>query len=172
MHDLILLISNRTPLEAGLREALEDTDLELRIGHDGASGLQLAWDTLPGVIVIDADHRNPSGFTISNVLRENPRMREIPLVLVSETKDQADLDQHGQSRYRADAYVPAPGAPADVAARAQELLTEERDARVGRLKRIPAEPPNLPNLGLTYLLVLIAAAVLAVIIYLAWMFVR
>ncbi len=170
-HDQVLLISNDGALAAGLREGLRETDVELRVGHDGASGLRQAWELLPAVVVLDADLRGPSGFVVGNVLRENPRLAELPLVMVSKTKDQASLDQHGQDKSRAGAYVPAPAKADDVLKAITEQLAasrrkgEDRDARIGRLSRIPADEPQLPSNTLSYLILLIVAGFVAALVY-------
>lgn len=168
--DQVLVISDRTELVSGLREALEPRSLEVLVGGDGKAGVALATEHLPAAIVLDADLRIPSGFSVCNVIRRNPRLREIPLVMVSARMDQAALDQHGQLRTRADDYVPAPGHTDAVLAALEPRVAEtDPEARRTRLRAISDKgAPVLATSGLSSLLLLLAGAIIALAIYFAW----
>jgi diguanylate cyclase (GGDEF)-like protein/PAS domain S-box-containing protein len=64
-----------------------DERVEVLHAHDAASGLRLARERRPDVILLDLDLSGTSGFEISRVVLDDPRLRSTPIIFLTGTAD-------------------------------------------------------------------------------------
>lgn len=99
--------------DPGMREAfdllLSFEDFETRLAEDGATGLRMAREQRPDVIVLDVMMPGLDGRDVARDLRADPRLREVPIVFCSALSDESDIWAGWQAG--ANSYVPKPFDP-------------------------------------------------------------
>jgi CheY-like chemotaxis protein len=106
----ILLVEDLTSDAVLLREALRDVGLEsdLVLANDGQEALDVlnSGTPLPGLVLLDLNLPRLSGQQVLEDIRANPRLRELPVVVLSTSAAPADIAfAYG---HRANAYVRKP----------------------------------------------------------------
>jgi CheY-like chemotaxis protein len=106
----ILLVEDLTADTVLLREALRDAGLgdELMYASDGAEALRiLRGDApLPQLVLLDLDLPGIGGREVLDAIRNDPRLIELPVVIISTSNAPADVAfAYG---HRANAYVRKP----------------------------------------------------------------
>lgn len=83
----LLLVEDNPGDVVLLEEALQETGTEIRFEHlpDGAEALRRLQGPgpLPGLMVVDLNLPGTGGREILRVLREDPRLRDLPVVILS-----------------------------------------------------------------------------------------
>lgn len=82
----ILLIDDSATSRAVLKVYLSGLSCELLEAADGESGLKLARQTRPAVILLDLKMPGMDGLTFCRSLRSDPILRTIPVILISGTR--------------------------------------------------------------------------------------
>lgn len=99
--------------DAGMREAFEVLlsleDFDIRLAADGTTGLRLARQQRPDVIVLDVMMPGMDGRDVANHLRSDPQLRDVPIVFCSALSDESDIWAGWQAG--ANSYVPKPFDP-------------------------------------------------------------
>jgi len=81
----ILVVDDEPPLAEQVHDLLEPiADVEER--HDGASAIQRAQEWLPELIVLDVILGDMDGFEVCRRLREEPKTKGIPILLVTDKR--------------------------------------------------------------------------------------
>ena len=85
----VLVVEDDAATRDALRDILLEQRMDVRVAPDGAGALELLrtgpWS--PSVIVIDAVLPDLSGAELHDRLRCDPRLRDIPLVIMSARRD-------------------------------------------------------------------------------------
>jgi two-component system alkaline phosphatase synthesis response regulator PhoP len=87
---------------------------------DGEEALALARREGPDVLVLDKVMPKCDGFEVVRALREDPRTRAIPIVMLTERSSEDDV--LGGLRLGVEEYMPKPFSPRELSARVQRVL--------------------------------------------------
>jgi len=92
MHDFdILIIENDREAAERMARLLEENGSRVSIVGTGEQGLREAARTKWRLIVLDLTLPDMAGFDVCRDLKRSPFSRDIPLVIVSKRKDEADI---------------------------------------------------------------------------------
>jgi DNA-binding response OmpR family regulator len=124
----VLVIDDEAPIRLLCRVNLEAEEMEVLEAADGPSGLELARDEVPDVILLDVMMPGLDGWQVAEELLDDDRTAGIPIVFLTaraELRDRArGIDLGGVD------YVTKPFNPVELAPLVRDLL-----ARVGRGER-------------------------------------
>lgn len=99
--------------DPGMREAFELLlsleDFEIRLAADGTTGLRMARQQRPDVILLDVMMPGLDGRDVARDLRTDPLLRDVPIVFCSALSDESDIWAGWQAG--ANSYVPKPFDP-------------------------------------------------------------
>jgi DNA-binding response OmpR family regulator len=87
---------------------------------DGDEAVTLALHDLPDLLVLDKVMPKLDGFEVVRVLREDPQMRTVPIVMLTERTSEEDV--LGGLHLGVDEYIPKPFSPHELSARVRRLL--------------------------------------------------
>jgi CheY-like chemotaxis protein len=83
-HHKTVLIVEDSPVQAlVLEHLLGQEGLEVLCAPDGRSGVEMARQHTPDVIILDIEMPEMNGFEVCRCLRENARMADIPIVMLT-----------------------------------------------------------------------------------------
>lgn len=79
-----IVVVEDSPAQALERKLfLEKHGLEVIVAGDGASGIKMALEHDPRLILLDIEMPGMDGFTVCRLLKEDPRTAHIPIVILS-----------------------------------------------------------------------------------------
>ena len=87
----ILVVDDDPNLHALLTDVLTGEGYAVQSAYDGLQGLHKASENPPDLILLDLMMPKMDGFALVEALRADPRLRQIPIVVLSAI---AHLDQH------------------------------------------------------------------------------
>ena len=93
----ILIIEDNDDLAFGLRNNLEIEGYDVIAAATGTAGLERARENRPDLILLDLMLPEMDGFQLLRRLKENPRLREIP-ILVLTAKELSGADREFLTR--------------------------------------------------------------------------
>lgn len=79
----VLLIDDSQFVHRLLDARLRSESIELRSAEDGKSGIELAVECTPALILLDLDMPVLDGFETLRMLKDDPRTRDIPVIVLS-----------------------------------------------------------------------------------------
>jgi DNA-binding response OmpR family regulator len=137
----VLVIDDEAPIRLLCRVNLEAEKMDVLEASDGATGLELAREEQPNVILLDVMMPGVDGWQIAEQLLEDPRTSPIPIIFLTaraEFRDRArGLDIGGVD------YVTKPFNPLELAPLVEDVL-----ARVERGEREQLRREKLAELRL------------------------
>jgi signal transduction histidine kinase len=83
----ILVIDDEVIQRMLVKEYLEEAGFLVRLSEDGRHGLKMASTTNPDLIIVDALLPSIDGYAICTILRQDPRTAEIPILLITASKE-------------------------------------------------------------------------------------
>lgn len=99
--------------DAAMRDTLELLlsleDFEIRLAADGTTGLRMAREQRPDVILLDVMMPGLDGRDVARDLRSDQHLRDVPIVFCSALSDESDIWAGWQAG--ANSYVPKPFDP-------------------------------------------------------------
>lgn len=116
----ILIVDDSPSQLFGIQRLVEKIGHESLTAEDGASGVALAKQAQPDLVLMDVVMPNLNGFQATRQLNREPSTQHIPVVLVT-TKDQ-DTDRMWGLRQGAKAYLTKPFGEAELAEVIDRLL--------------------------------------------------
>ena len=119
--DHILIVDDDTQLATLLRDYLVAEGLQVSLAHNGESGVRMAADTSPDLIVLDVMMPVVDGITALRKLRETC---STPVLMLTAKGD--DVDRIIGLELGADDYVPKPCTPRELLARIRAILRRHR----------------------------------------------
>ena len=134
-----VLIADDNPQILELLEAyLEPLSVRVRLAADGEATLDAVERDPPDLILLDIMMPKRSGFEVCRVLKEDPRYRDIPIVMITALNEVGDWERARECG--ADDFLSKPVNKIELLARVQNLL------KLRHLKRTlthpaPPEPP-------------------------------
>jgi DNA-binding response OmpR family regulator len=117
----ILVIEDDPDIALSLRLKLErDGGFEVRTAEDGASGLRMALERPPDLVLLDVNLPGMDGFEVCRHLRSDPATSSTPVIMLTARIDESDrvagLD------LGADDYITKPFSPKEALARIRAVL--------------------------------------------------
>ncbi len=140
MSGTVLVIEDEVDLATTLEYNLRSNGLTARLAHTAKAGLELAsGDPPPDVIVLDLMLPDLSGTEVCRRLRDNPRTRDIPLIMCTAKGD--EIDRVVGFEVGADDYVVKPYSVRELLLRIRAMMrrsqrgeTESQSLRFGSLR--------------------------------------
>jgi DNA-binding response OmpR family regulator len=83
----ILVIDDEVTERMLVKEYLEEAGFLVRLSEDGRHGLRMATTTSPDLIIVDAMLPSIDGYSICTSLRHDPRTAEVPIILITASKE-------------------------------------------------------------------------------------
>ena len=133
----ILVIDDEKDLIELVRYNLEQEGFQVTGAADGESGLHIALNEIPDLVVIDLMLPGMDGLDVCRALRSNRRAASIPIIML--TAKSAESDRIVGLEMGADDYVTKPFSPRELAARVKAVL---------RRTSAPRSKPNVIRRGI------------------------
>ena len=127
MRDTVLIIEDDTRIANWLRVYFERAGFSAEVSHDGASGLALARNLTPDLVVLDLMLPRLDGVELCRILRLES---EVPIIML--TAREAPAERIIGLDSGADDYIVKPFDPDEVIARAEAVLRRVK----GRVQRV------------------------------------
>ena len=116
----ILIVDDQPNLRKVLRDLMEHQGFEVSTADNGETGVQIALETKPDLIVMDMMMPVLGGVEATRQIRENPDFGQTPIVFLTargQAEDEARAREAG-----ATAFINKPFSPRKVMATVQDLL--------------------------------------------------
>jgi DNA-binding response OmpR family regulator len=120
MSRRVLIAEDEPSILASLEFLLRESRYEVRAARDGEEALRLVESFAPELVLLDVMMPARSGLEVCEKIRENPRWRQIKVVMLT-AKGRASEIEKGLA-LGADAYVTKPFSTKELLARVRELL--------------------------------------------------
>ena len=88
-----LVIEDSPTQSLHLQILLEQEGLGVLIANDGETGLDLAQEYEPNIIILDLQMPGMNGFQVCERLKESPQTSDIPVILLTRHDDQEAVSQ-------------------------------------------------------------------------------
>ena len=147
MSQTILIIEDEPQIVAVLRGYLERAGFTVRDARDGRTGLFMAQQELPDLILLDLMLPEMDGLDVARALRQarEPRVATVPIIMLTARVEETEMLIGLE--LGADDYIGKPFSPREVVARVRALLrrtareepTPARSLHCGPLRLHPAE---------------------------------
>lgn len=93
MHKKILIVEDDRSLQKALTQILEKHQYVTRSAFDGEAGLQEAEREKPDLILLDIILPKKDGFGFMKEMKENPAIASIPVIVLTNLEDSADVER-------------------------------------------------------------------------------
>lgn len=120
MPHRILIVDDEPHIVELVRVCLEDPGFEILEARDGETGLAMARQILPDVVLLDVMMPRMDGYAVCRALKEDPRTSAIPVVMLTAKGLEADRQRGLEAG--ADAYLSKPFSPTKLNAQVREHL--------------------------------------------------
>lgn len=90
----ILVIDDDVQFVETVRTLLEGVGYAVHHAYHGKKGLELAREIVPNLILLDvmfAGPPGPDGFQLSREIRQDPKLKDIPVIIISGVRKVLDL---------------------------------------------------------------------------------
>lgn len=128
MNPHILIVDDSPSARQALEEMLLTEPYRLSFAKNGPEGIDIARRDLPDVILLDVMMPEVDGFTVCRRLREDPRLAEVPILLVTALDDRESRLQG--IRAGADDFISKPFDRAELRARLRTITRLDRYRRL------------------------------------------
>lgn len=118
---LILVIEDDPSVQGFLSVLLEGEGYEVAVATDGLEGLVKMDSIHPNLVLLDIMMPNVSGERVLREVREDPRMRDLPIIVVS---GKHDVHEIFDSVLGADRVFAKPFEPSALTDRIAEILSQ------------------------------------------------
>ena len=126
LHDQTILVIDDHPHALSLlREILEEAGYQVLAASDGEQGLRMAQEQMPIAITLDIMMPNKDGWQVLHALKNDPKTREIPVVLVTVVDQKALGYQLGATD-----YLVKPLKADDLLASLSRIMSREQRSRL------------------------------------------
>ncbi|MGC9027654.1 MAG: response regulator [bacterium] len=118
----VLLIDGDVEYQALITNALEPANYRVTTSMDGESGFQLAKKDKPDLVIIAIELQDSNGYLISKRFREDEKLKNVPIILISRDAKPKDFEQHRKLKIRADEYLLKPFSEEVILSKVQNLI--------------------------------------------------
>jgi CheY-like chemotaxis protein len=128
MSKRILVIDDDAQLVDSVKTLLESTGYEVFCAYQADTGLALAREMLPDLIVMDilfAGQPGPDGVEVSRQLAQDPRLKDKPVIILSGVKKVLDMPvklRPDEAYMPVQAFLEKPFKPSELLSEIQQLL--------------------------------------------------
>lgn len=105
----ILMVDDEVVICELTKDYLESKGFEVKIVHDGQTGLDEAKSEKPDLIILDVNMPRMNGFQVLNELKKDFHTSLIPVLMLTAEKCE-DFQSEG-TQYQAEKYLPKPFMP-------------------------------------------------------------
>jgi CheY-like chemotaxis protein len=116
----ILVVEDDGALREVVRFTLEKPDISILEAADGLSGLRLARETLPDLILLDWMMPGMDGIEVVENLRQDEATALIPIVMLTAVEDDENMRRGLEAG--ANAYLRKPFSPLELVKTVEEML--------------------------------------------------
>lgn len=120
----VLLIEDEKELLELYKLKLTLDDYEVLTAGTGQEGLKIAWKESPDLIFLDIKMPEMDGFEVLKKLRENPKTKDAPVIILSNF-DEQDMVEKGLSLGANEYLVKSSFSPNDVSKKVGDWIGEE-----------------------------------------------
>ena len=106
-----------------VKQLLAQTRYRLREAIDGETGLRMAQEESPDLVLMDVQLPKMSGLEATRRLRADPRTAAIPIVVITSYALSGDAEKAKDAG--ATAYLAKPYSPRDLLAKIREIVPED-----------------------------------------------
>ena len=124
----ILVVDDLSDNRLLIRHIFEEFDYLVLEARDGAEGIEVARTARPDCILLDINMPVMTGFEALDRLQQDPRTREIPVVVLTATADDLTGMERALARGAVD-YITKPISPQRVVARVRGAIERQRLVR-------------------------------------------
>lgn len=121
----VLVVDDREENRLLIRHIFEEFDWRVLETGDGASGVEVARTAKPDCVLLDVNMPVMTGFEVLDRLQQDPRTREIPVVILTATAENLTSMERALARGAVD-YITKPISPQRVAARVRGAVERRR----------------------------------------------
>jgi len=89
----VLFIEDEVKFQKTFAEFFSKEDLEVVSAYDGISGLRLAEEHLPDIIVLDLILPKKDGFQVLAEIKKNPLLQAIPVIILTNLEGVEDIEK-------------------------------------------------------------------------------
>jgi two-component system cell cycle response regulator len=125
---VILLVDDESASRQALEAVLDGQGYELHLAENGQQALEQAADLVPDLILLDVMMPGMDGFEVCQLLRTDPALAEVPIVLVTALDDRESRIQGLEAG--ADDFVSKPFNRAELRARVRTITRLNRYRRL------------------------------------------
>lgn len=120
----ILIIEDEEAIAELIAESLKRQGYQVLIAYDGDQGLDLVFETLPDLLILDLMLPKLDGWEICRRLKEERNTRDILILMLTARRDERDVIEGLE--LGADDYVSKPFSLSELSARIKALLRRSR----------------------------------------------
>ena len=117
-----LIVEDDPSIAEMYRIQLQQEGWAVAVAGDGEAGLRHALSDPPSVVVLDIMLPGLDGFGVLEGIRADPRTRDLPVIIVSNSRDGADNAEHARRLGVVDWLVKNATTPADLSKRLDQVL--------------------------------------------------
>ena len=121
----ILIVDDEKTIAETIRYNLERAGFRTLTAHDGQRALELAQRELPDLITLDVMLPEHDGFEVCRLLRQDPRTKRIPVILLTVKNEESD--KIVGLELGADDYMTKPFSQKELVARVKALLRRAKE---------------------------------------------
>lgn len=93
MNKKILVVEDESSLQGAMNEFLLAEKFSVAVASDGEEALRLARSEKPDLILLDIVLPKKDGFEVLSELKEDPEMKKIPIILLTNLESADDVDK-------------------------------------------------------------------------------
>ena len=116
----ILIVDDEPEIVDVLSARLETQGYEIVTGSNGEEALQKAKEQSPDLIICDVMMPPPNGFQVCRTIKDDPELKDIPVILL--TAKAAESDKFWGTESRADEYITKPYNSDELLSKVKNLL--------------------------------------------------
>ncbi|AHF07705.1 response regulator transcription factor [Desulfitobacterium metallireducens] len=117
---VILIVDDEEPIQELLKFNLEKEGYTVLVAYDGPSALKTVEEKCPDLVILDVMLPGMDGMEVCNQLRQNPKSRDIPVIML--TAKVEEIDKVLGLELGADDYLTKPFSPRELLARIRARL--------------------------------------------------
>lgn len=123
----ILIVEDDPQTVKLIKFILEKEDYSAISAKDGEEGLQMAREKKPDLIVLDLMLPGMDGYRVCEILKANPKTKEIPILVLTALDTGADFEKALEKK--ADWYITKPFEPEHLLKRVNYLIEKRKNEK-------------------------------------------